>query len=69
MLERWLHDLGYRYTGTDSMYSLTLIEIDHLVVAERVRWERSEGIRSSDLVRAAEYAEREGLSLYTDKAA
>lgn len=54
-LEMELHKLGYKYTGKDSLYNLTWIELMRLVDASRLLEDMSKGVRGGDLDKLDKY--------------
>jgi len=55
LLDLSLHDLGYTYTGSDSLYKLSWNEVFNIVDASTLREEQLEdsksGVRRGDLVK------------------
>ena len=57
-LEARLHEFGYAYVGSNSLYNLTWIEIFRLIDASLQKADDQQGLRQGDLDKFERYNER-----------
>jgi hypothetical protein len=58
ILEERLHEFGYSYVGSNSLYNLTWIEIFRLVDASLLKEDDQIGVRQGDLDKFERYNEK-----------